>query len=788
MTGFVDEGVFLVYKNEERVVTISFKWSPDGTFENQRTLSLGGQTAYSSLKVSPSVDGSWARILMETPLGPVSAVREGDVCRVAQQKDTQEVELKSGVLLWENLAPSLMSQLIRSYDGAAGGKQTFSLFVIPRQVIEASLERLDEVERTIGGRDQTFIRYHLDLSSVELTVWADAAGKVYVGDLPSQHAAYVREGYELLWQTPDPDPLLSAPVHEVLIDSDVQVPMRDGVKLATDVYRPAGTGKYPVLLVRTPHKKALAELAARYFARRGYVFAVQDCRGQFGSPGEWEPLAHAGADGYDTIEWLAVQPWSTGKVGMVGRSYEAWAQWAAVAERPPHLVTIIPSVSLPDPFYKFPYDHGVFALREAIRWVDVLESGAVSDISGAAFSKIGDKDYYKLLRDLPVIDADKVILGKENQYWRRWIAHPANDDYWGRLSFHDRLKGVDIPVLHQSGWFDEDGIGTKLNYLRMSELAKPHQKLILGPWAHTTTAHRRYQDRDFGQAAVVDLQRSFLRWLDYWLKGVDNGITTEPPVSVFVMGSNQWIHSDHYPLPGTRYEKWYLDSRGRANTASGDGWLTRRIPRHDSPPDRYAYDPGDPTPDPNVCCAPLDNTEEDKGDSAADGARGFDGYHKKLTSVRRDILVYESAQFRRPYTFVGPMSAVLYASSSARDTDWFVRVIELDKEGHPLTLAMGKLRARFRDSTQEPELLEPGKVYEYHLDLWHTGISIPRGHRLRVEIASAAFPSYSRNLNTGGHNEVDTDYVTARQTIHHSGKYPSHIVLPVIPDTDVTKD
>ncbi|MBN1504609.1 MAG: CocE/NonD family hydrolase, partial [Candidatus Eisenbacteria bacterium] len=401
-------------------------------------------------------------------------------------------------------------------------------------------------------------------------------GMMFAGTVLAALACLVSasgEGAGDFYLPPVVDSLLSRPEYEVVVDRNVLVPMRDGVRLAVDVYRPGADGRFPVILVRTPYKKELNEIQADFFARRGYVYAVQDCRGRFSSEGVWRPFVHEAKDGYDTIEWLAVQPWSTGKVGMMGASYLGWVQWWAAGERPPHLVTIIPSVSPPDPYFNVPYEYGVFFLTGAIWWADVLESRATADISGNTLREIGDKEYTVLLKHLPVIDLDKKVLGKENPYWREWIAHPELDSYWEAVSFHRNLADVDIPVFHQSGWFDGDAIGTKLNYMRLLAHGNRNQKLVIGPWGHTDTATRRIRHRDFGETAIVDLQREYLRWLDRWLKGVDNGIDKEPLVSLFVMGSNKWLTGNTYPLPETRLTIFYLGSGGHANTSKGDGTL-----------------------------------------------------------------------------------------------------------------------------------------------------------------------------------------------------------------------
>jgi putative CocE/NonD family hydrolase len=378
-----------------------------------------------------------------------------------------------------------------------------------------------------------------------------------------------------------------------------------------------------------------------------------------------------------------------------------------------------------------------------------------------------------------VVELDKKVLGRENPFWRQWIDHPRRDAYWDPISFSDKLAEVRIPVYHQSGWFDGDGIGSKLNYLAMARHRHPHQKLVLGPWGHTAEAQRSTLGRDYGPEAVPDLPRSYLRWFDRWLKGIDNGIDKEPLVSLFVMGSNRWVHGPRYPLPQTRFDKWFLASGGKANTAKGDGRLTHQSPAAGAPSDCYTYDPGDPTPDPYFYEEPETKAKKIPAEEARKGA---EEYHDRITSSRRDFLVYVTEPFAEPYTFVGPMSAVLYSSTTAKDTDWFVRLMEVDEKGKFFPLARGKVRARFRQSVSEPALLEPGKVYEYKIDLWQTGITIPKGRRLRVEITSAAFPLFSRNLNTGGHNEKETRFLTAEQTVYHSKEYPSHLLLPALPE------
>jgi putative CocE/NonD family hydrolase len=780
-----EDATFYLYVNEDRVGTIKVKWLPGGSYQNEATLAMAGQSMTVTTSIAVDADGLWTQITAAAPTGTTTCVRDGANARRTLKDKTTTFDVKPGARLFDNYGPTLMSQAVRLYDRAKGGKQPFPVIILPGVAMDASLEFKDQVERTVGNKDLTFLRYTYSLVGIDIILWTDTDGRVYLGEVPAQHAAYVREGYEVLRKEPVSDPLISQPKFEVKVQAATKIAMRDGVKLATDIYLPQTEGKIPVILIRTPYKKEMGEIQGRYYARRGYAVAIQDCRGRFGSEGVWEPFINEPKDGYDAIEWLAAQPWSSGKVGMIGGSYVGWVQWWAASERPPHLVTIIPNVAPPDPFYNIPYEHGAFFIFGAIWWADILESEATGDLSGVALSKIGEKKYGQMLRALPVIDLDKAVLGKENPYWRKWIQHPVDDDWWAQADFLQKLKDVNVPAFHQSGWFDGDGIGTKLNYLQMREYGHANQKLTIGPWGHTDTASRKLGDRDFGPQAIIDLQRDYLRWFDYWLKEVDNGITKEPLVSIFVMGTNLWLHGNSYPLPETKFTKLYFSGAGKANTSKGDGRLTFDEPPARAPADKYVYDPGDPTPDPDF----YETTEEqDKQVRSADEKKNeAEAHHEKVAAARQDILVYQTEELREPLTFAGPVSATIYASSSARDTDWFVTLVEIEKGGKTFSLASGKLRARFRNSVHKPELLKPGQIYEYQLDLWQTGITVGAGSRLRVEVASAVFPMFSRNLNTGGHNETETKFVSARQVVYHDRQHPSHVLLPVIPAEELKK-
>ena len=753
LAGFSDQGAFLLYANEDRIGRLAFQWKPDGAFTGTTTLSLGGQSTEQSVTITPDAQGRWVRAVADKSVWE----RTGDSYKLT----SPELSFEGGrvpkeALTFETWTPPLMSLALRRFDRAGEKRQTLPVLVLNLEIVgdaNLNVERGETAERFIHGQHLKLTRWIYAPPAHEYHVLADENGRVYLasgftgltGGIAEQNTVFVREGYEELIEKPRDDGSVSQLKYVVETRPGTAVPMRDGVKLSTDLYLPSGAGKSPVILIRTPYKKELEELQGWYYARRGYAVAIQDARGRFASPGVWEPFVHEAKDGYDTIEWLARQPWSSGKVGTIGGSYEGWVQWAAAGLHPPHLAAMIPNVSPPDPFHNMPFEHGSLWLMASLTWGLRVESNATGDLSGAIEEANSRKDIPALAKALPVIDLDKSVLGKETGWWRQWMAHTTPDDYWKEAMF--RAGEIDVPVFHQSGWFDGDGIGSKLNYLGAAAGGHADQKLTIGPWEHTDTAVRLSQKRDFGPEAAVDLQREFLRWFDYWLKGRDNGIMREPRVSLFVMGSNRWLRGPVYPLPQTRFEKLYLERGGGLGFgAPGDG----------EAPDRYVYDPGEPTP----------------GDRMA----GED---------RKDVVAYTTAPFDKPVTIAGPLSAVLYAASSARDTDWFVQLMEVDENGKRSVLwngGVGGIRARYRDSPTKASLLTPGKIYEYRIDLWHTAVTLAPGHRLRVEVSSAAFPWFDRNLNTGGNNETETRFVSAEQAIYHDAGHASYVLLPVIPE------
>ena len=528
----------------------------------------------------------------------------------------------------------------------------------------------------------------------------------------------------------------------------IMAPMRDGVKLATDLYFPEGSdGPWPLILIRTPNYRERYDRFGNYFSNHGYVVAIQDVRGQNASEGEFEIWVHDKDDGYDAIEWLARQEWCNGKVGMAGGSYNAWAQMAAATTKPPHLLTIAPIVTMGDPSIHHVYPFGTYALTQQL---NVISQFKTRFGSGGDRFKL-EPGFQKDLMDLPVIDLDKKLFGIESPWWRKHILHKPHDPYWEKSNVLKGLEHIDIPAFIIGGWFDFGGIGTKLAYQHLRMSANDHIKLLIGPWMHQTIGSSRFQGYDFGPKAAVDYMQELLRWYDHHLKGIENGIMEEPLVKVFAVDKNEWLEANSYPLPESQDLTLYL---------GGSGKLESSLPTTvDQEFTAYQYDPGNPTPS-----VWYDNIPE----------------HNKIISGRKDMLIFESEPFTMDVQVAGPVHAKLYASTSGKETDWFFYYMVLDEADEMQTLGRGLIRSRYRNGRSE--LLKPGNIYPYDIDLWHSSFVIHKGWKLRVIICSSAFPHYSRNLNTGLDNETSTEYQTAEQKVFHSTAYPSSISFSSIPD------
>ncbi|MDA4122124.1 MAG: CocE/NonD family hydrolase, partial [Thaumarchaeota archaeon] len=475
---------------------------------------------------------------------------------------------------------------------------------------------------------------------------------------------------------------MQGPTYAVKVELGLKQTMRDGTRLCSDVFRPDSRRRFPVIVTRTPYRTAEGfqdrqNKEAEFFAKNGYAYVVQDCRGKNDSEGVFRPfLDDDGRDGYDTLAWASKQPWSDGKLGTTGASYSAWNQWNTATLRPPGLEAMVCTVSLPDAVLNVPYQNGALVLP----MVDYL-----AHYEGRRNTSTSLFDTKRLLWHLPLKTMDEEFGRKNSRIWQEWIAHPSADDYWEGGFYASKLGRVDVPVLHISGWYDDDLIGTHIAYAAMTDASRSsetrrRQKLIIGPWQHRVNVSRKLGEIDFGEAALIDLQSIKLRWFDRWLKGVDNGIR-EPPVELFTLGRNRWSKHYEWPPKGISPASYYLHSGGGANTSYGDGRLTIRAPVADEPRDRYSYDPADPVP------------------SIDDGVTGVEGpYDQRPMERREDVLVYTTPPLKEELEVTGPVKVKLFASTSARDTDFWAQLVDVFPSGYAMHLTEGIIRGRYRKS------------------------------------------------------------------------------------------
>jgi putative CocE/NonD family hydrolase len=558
-----------------------------------------------------------------------------------------------------------------------------------------------------------------------------------------------------------PSSEISSPITSTThLQHDLRVPMRDGVELALDLIRPDVPGRYPVVLIRTPYDKARVPQPFHHeLARRGYIVALNDLRGRFNSDGEFTPYIHDTEDGYDTVEWIAAQEWCDGNIGMAGGSCVARTQWLAAAADPPHLKALVPVVSPPDAYLNEPITHGCFLLPVS-EWM--LAMGRRSYSFGDLGNTYAEMQPY--FHALPLADAARQA-GIQSRWWDEWMQHPNLDDYWRRGSYMHAWPQMSVSALNISGWWDMNFPGAHLNYSGLSrqgknERVRQTQKLIIGPWPHRGNRTRMLNGIDFGEQAIINLESYQIRFYDRWLKGVENGIEQEMPVYVFVLGANEWWAEQNWPLPDADPVPFYFHSRGAANSLKGDGMLSTEPPG-DEPSDAYAYDPADPN---GMLWRIADGPVDDR-----------------LPSIRDDMLCYTSEALTEPLDVVGPVSVTLHASSSARDTDWHVRLCDVHPDGSARFLCHGMLRARFRESFEQPRLLEPDEVYAFSFGADACGVRFLPGHRIRVEVTSSWFPEYDRNTNSGAENNfLDANLVVAHQRILHDRARASHVTLPVV--------
>lgn len=540
---------------------------------------------------------------------------------------------------------------------------------------------------------------------------------------------------------------------------DEMVPMSDGVRLATDVYLPDREGPFPTILTRMPYGKTELychmPLTGEFWSKKGYAFVAQDVRGKWGSEGVFEPNSNKNevTDGYDTIEWITNQSWSNHRIGMWGESYYGFTTYAGAVSQHSDLVCIAPGdISLDR--YRATYRNGALQLNTVGMWAISMMAQEYQDI------ELVDPWH------LPLAEMANAA-GVPSAYFDHVIANPTRSKFWKERSLLEGYEEIRIPVLHWGGWYDNylGPVISDWEILRKRNLGSGHNHLFIGPWDHDGTADKlhRVGRLNVGDGTAKHRWDTFQAFFDHYLMGLDNGFDISSKVQIFVMGANTWRDEKEWPPVGTKYTKYYLHSKGNANSLHGDGMLDTQLP-DEEPVDNYAYDPMDPVADTlDMDCWSFAGEMDDR--------REVEG--------RRDVLVYTTATLESDIELTGSVTARLYAASSAVDTDFTITLVDVFEDGYANQIQDGIIRASYRDSDIRSSLIEPGRVYGYDVDLWATSYVVKKGHRIRVEVSSSCFNKYDRNPNTGESFGAAVKSVQAKQTIHHSKLYPSCVTLPV---------
>ena len=564
---------------------------------------------------------------------------------------------------------------------------------------------------------------------------------------------------------------------QFVVEKGVAMKTRDGVTLRADIYRPSADGQYPVLLTRTPYNKDNMSPIGRNGAARGFIVVIQDVRGRYTSEGDWYPFKYEINDGYDTVEWAAALPHSNGKVGMFSGSYVGATQMLAAIGHPPHLAGICPIVTASNYHENWTYQGGAFEQWFDESWTSGLAQDTLNRvIRQNTNARVGAT--VLPLNQYPVFNiaaphSASALTGVLAPYFLDWLAHPGYDDYWKPWSIEENFQNIQVPALTIAAWYDLFQGGSVRNYMGIkahggTEAARNGQHLLVAIGGHSGWG-RKVGDVDFGPSAPFDENEVTLDWYDYLFLGKQNEFADpSKPVRIFVMGKNEWRNEESWPLERAKSTRYLLESGGKANSASGDGVLSTSTGQSETA-DTFVYDPANPVPTVGgpLCC----DTEH-----LAPGPRD-----QKDVEARPDVLVYSTPPLEEDLEVTGPVTLDLFAKSSAVDTDFTAKLVDVGPDGVAINLTEGILRARYRESTTTAIPIVPGQVYEYKIDLWSTSNVFLKGHRIRLEVSSSNFPRFDRNLNTGKPAGTDSVFVKATNTILHDAAHPSALILPVVP-------
>lgn len=575
---------------------------------------------------------------------------------------------------------------------------------------------------------------------------------------------------------------------EIILRRDIETEMRDGTLLSADVYLP-GEGTYPAILLRTPYNKNEISLHAGMLhpfdaLSQGFAVIIQDCRGRFESEGEWAPFVHEATDGYDTVEWIASQQWSNGRIGITGASYLGITTWQTVISNPPHLDAALPMITAGNPYNGWTYSGGAFELGFNFRWTTVSLAGRrlqFLEESEESLSALHEK-FIELFDNLPerlenLPHSDVPLLTNDlAPYYDTWFKHPTYDDYWEQLDVTENIDSISVPILEIGGWYDKFARGhfdvADAIEAEGPESLRENHHVVVGPWEHislfkhtpTLTGERNFGLESSMPTIVKDL---VLPWFSYHLQDEANEIKDLPRIRYFTTGDHEWRESDHWPIT-SETRTLYLNSQGNANSRSGNGRLLDSIPDEGSSVDSYEYDPLDPVPS--------------VGGNTLMQPAAYPGVKDQSTvEEREDVLVYTTPRLTKEVRIAGRPNLQLFASSSAPDTDFTAKLVDVEPDGYCANLSEGILRMRHRGQGTDSEFMTPGETYQFSIELWPTAHTFHPGHRIRIEISSSNFPRFDRNPNAKVpvHEADESDIRIALNRVFHDADRPSQLILPI---------
>ena len=601
----------------------------------------------------------------------------------------------------------------------------------------------------------------------------------------------------------------SAQEYSYLCNKNVMIPLRDGISLATDIYFPSQNGKlvpqkFPIILERTPYGKSLGEnvLNGQFFAKRGYICAIQDVRGRFDSEGEWYPFALEAPDGYDTVEWLASQEWSNGKIGTMGQSYGGSDQSALATLNPPHLSTMIVAVGASNYFHSSMRHNGTLEQRfliYALRMAITSKEASINPSLRESLIQTYTENLHDFIKSFPIKKGATILRNLPSyEKWALDIAtHGEYTDYWKQRGYgiSDYYKNhSDIPTLYLGGWYDSYARNTCESFIALSKIKKSHQALLMGPWTHGKYEVTYAGELDFGTESHINYNDTRLHWFDSYLKNMKTGVEDWGPVKIFTMGTGTkkrlptvdkrinyggyWRNEKTWPVPGMKLTKFYLHGN---RTLSQKNHYNSEDPKETS----YTFDPRNPVPTIGGGISAVDIVML-PGPFNQYGKEDFIGCTDTLPlHMRNDIITFETPILSKDLEITGPIYVCLWISSTAIDTDFTAKIVDVfptsndDPDGTYINITDSIIRTRYRDSWKNPSMMIPGEIYRIKFQLYPTSVVFQKNHKLRLDISSSNWPRFDVNPNTGNPLGKDQSYLSVNQTIFHQKEYPSHLILPI---------